>query len=71
MTPSLEERFKPLGLIQVSCPSSLGAAGLVLAQEEQARVHAGPELPGTLALQSYSARTVQKSFPTAWSATGG
>ena len=36
---------KPLGVVWIDCPPSLGSTGLVRALEEKARVHRGPKPP--------------------------
>src|SRR5215211_4245485 len=40
------ESPKPMGIIWVDCPHSLGSTGLVRALQEKARVHQGPKPPG-------------------------
>ena len=40
------ESPKPMGIIWVDCPHSLGSTGLVRALEEKASVHQGPKPPG-------------------------
>jgi DNA-binding NarL/FixJ family response regulator len=53
---SLRGDTKPLGLIWVDCPPSVGTAGLVRALEEQARVYTGnrppPEAPSMIIIQA-------------------
>src|SRR3712207_1051139 len=45
MTQPTKDGFGPLGLIWVECPNSVGAAGIVRALADQARVHTGSTAP--------------------------
>jgi DNA-binding NarL/FixJ family response regulator len=62
---SLRGDAKPLGLIWVDCPPSVGTAGLVRALEDRARVYTGnrppPEAPSIIIIQASDKEALAES----------